>query len=180
MKEDRTGRVIAAEIKVSDWFYNSVIANELLTINRDYFGLRKPMERRIYELARKHCGDNQSFKIWLDKLQKKIGTTAPLRKLRYQIREIETTNHLPDYEIALSEDMVTFSNRHWKPYVSMGQTAFPFLKPETYEKAMAAAPGWDIHGLEQQWREWIMKKKDPPKRPDTAFIAFCRKKGPCR
>lgn len=180
VKEDRTGRVIAAEIKVSDWFYNAVLSNELLTINRDYFRLRKPIERRLYELARKHCGDNQSFKIGLDKLHKKMGTTAPIRKLRAQIRELEITNHLPDYEIALSEDMVTFSNRHWNPYVNICQTAFPFLKPETYEKARTAAPGWDIHALEQQWREWVAKKKEPPKRPDAAFVAFCRKKGPCR
>lgn len=94
-----------------------------------------------------------------------------------------TTNHLPDYEIALSADMVTFTNRNWKepsppspqlPLLSGG----PLLKTETYEKAKAAAPGWDIYALEQQWREWI-EKKGMPKRPDGAFIGFCKKKGPC-
>jgi plasmid replication initiation protein len=47
IKEDLNGRMIALEIKLSDWFYNAVLANELLTINRDYFRLRKPLERRI-------------------------------------------------------------------------------------------------------------------------------------
>ena len=180
VKEDSSGQVIAAEVELSKWFYNAVLINELLTINHDYFRLRKPMERRLYELARKHCGDNQFFKIGLDKLHKKMGTTAPLRKLRYQIREIEKDNHLPDYEIALSEDMVTLSNRHWKPWGSQDQAGFPFLKPETYEKAKTAAPGWDIYILEQQWREWVATKEEPPKRPDAAFVAFCRKKGSCR
>ncbi|MCA9184408.1 MAG: replication initiator protein A [Pirellulaceae bacterium] len=28
----------------------------MLTLHRDYFRLRKPLERRVYEIARKHCG----------------------------------------------------------------------------------------------------------------------------
>lgn len=175
IKRDNENRAIAIEIKLSDWLYNAILANELLTINRDYFRLRKPIERRIYEIARKHCGDAPSFKVGLDTLKKKIGTTALLRKLRYQIREIEKTNHLPDYEIALSDDIVTFSNRHWKQPANSTQTIFPILKTETYEKAKRAAPGWDIYLLEHQWREWIAQK-EPTKRPDAAFVAFCRKK----
>ena len=176
VKENKSGRVIAAEIKVSEWFYNAVLTNELLTINRDYFRLRMPIERRIYELARKHCGEQQSFKIRLDKLHKKVGSSSSLREFRRLVSKITATNHLPDYEIALSEDLVIFSNRRWKLYISMAQTTFPLLKPETYEKASAAAPGWDIYTLTEQWREWIAKKKEPPKRPDAAFVAFCRKK----
>lgn len=182
VKEDKSGRVIAAEIKVSDWFYNAILANELLTISRDYFRLRKPIERRIYELARKHCGDSASFKIGLDKLHKKIGTTAELRKLRFQIRAMEKTNHLPDYEISMTDDMVTFTNRNARggsPRGSGGQYPLPPLKPETFDKARAVAAGWDIYALESEWREWA-KGKAPPKRPDAAFIAFCRKKGAYR
>jgi len=81
-----------------------------------------------------------------------------------------------NYEIALAEDLVIFSTRRWKLYMHMAQTLFPFLKPETYEKASVAAPGWDIHMLAEQWREWITKKKESPKRPDAAFVALCRKK----
>ena len=180
VKEDSTGRVIAAEIELSKWLYNAILSNELLTINPDYFYLRKPIERRIYELARKHCGNQQLFKIGLDKLHNKIGTKAPLRKLRAQVREIVTANSLPDYEVSISEDIVTFTSRTWRIHASVtGQTELTFLKPETFEKARAAAPGWDVHALEQQWREWMSKKKEPPRRPDSAFIAFCRKKGPC-
>ncbi len=180
VKEDSTGRVIAAEIELSKWLYNAILSNELLTINPDYFDLRKPIERRIYELARKHCGNQQLFKIGLDKLHNKIGTKAPLRKLRAQVKEIVTANNLPDYEVSISEDIVTFLSRTWRIHASItGQTELTFLKPETFEKARAAAPGWDIHALEQQWREWMSKKKEPPRRPDSAFIAFCRKKGPC-
>ena len=37
IKRDNQERAVAVEIKVSDWFYNAILANELLTINRDYF-----------------------------------------------------------------------------------------------------------------------------------------------
>ena len=111
-----------------------------------------------------------------------MGSTSPLRKLRFQLQETIKTNHLPDYEIALSDDMVTFTNRNWKdpappplPPLYRG----PLLKPETYEKAKAIAPGWDIYALAQQWEEWI-EKKGMPKNPDGAFIGFCKKKGPYR
>lgn len=51
----------------------------------------------------------------------------------------------------------------------------PLLQTSTYERARKAAPGWDVYELERQWREWIAKKGAPQK-PDTAFVAFCRKK----
>lgn len=174
VKEDSTGKVIAAEIKFSEWFYNAILSNELLTINPDYFELRKPMERRLYEIGRKHCGSQQLFKIRLDKLQRKVGSSSTLREFRRIIGKIVTANNLPDYEVSISEDIVTFSSRTWRIHASItGQTELTFLKPETFEKARAAAPGWDIHALEQQWREWMSKKKEPPRRPDSAFIAFC-------
>ena len=180
VKEDATGRVIAVEIELSKWLYNAILSNELLTVSPDYFNLRKPMERRIYEIARKHCGDQERFKIGLEKLQLKVGSSSALREFRRSIREIVTDNHLPDYEIALSDDdQVAFTNRAKKHVTTVQQTGFISLRPETYEKVKVVAPGWDVHALEQQWREWISKKKEPPRRPDSAFIAFCRKKGPC-
>ena len=51
----------------------------------------------------------------------------------------------------------------------------PHLRNSTYEMARQAAPGWDVSELERQWREWI-EKKGLPKKPDAAFIAFCRRK----
>src|SRR5918999_2566561 len=49
------------------------------------------------------------------------------------------------------------------------------LSTTDYEKAKAAAPGWDVYYLEREWREWIAKK-GAPENPGAAFIAFCRKK----
>ena len=175
VKEDESGRVIAAEIKVSDWFYHAILSNELLTINRDYFRIRKPLERRIYELARKHCGNQPEWKIGLETLHKKIGTTAPIRKLRFQIRELVASNHLPDYSVSMADDLVIFTPRRAAISGNEDQGSLPLLMPDTYEKAREAAPGWDIYALEREWREWAVGKKIP-KHPDRAFVAFCRRK----
>jgi hypothetical protein len=52
------------------------------------------------------------------------------------------------------------------------------LKTDTYDKAKAAAPGWDIYGLEAEWKAWGSQQQDwPPKNPDGAFIGFCRQRG---
>lgn len=61
------------------------------------------------------------------------------------------------------------------PSLSSEPTAI-LLKTETYEKARQVAPGFDVYVLEQDWREWIAKKNERPKNPDSAFVGFCRRK----
>jgi hypothetical protein len=50
------------------------------------------------------------------------------------------------------------------------------LKTDTFEKAKKVAPGFDIYFLVAEWREWIKRKGEHPKNPDSAFIGFCYKK----
>jgi hypothetical protein len=72
----------------------------------------------------------------------------------------------------MTADLVTFRKRVVRLPV---QGSLPLLLPDTFEKAKAAAPGWDVYALEQEWREWAAGKKAPA-HPDRAFVAFCRKK----
>ena len=105
-------RMIRLEITLSEWFYNSILGKEVLTINRDYFRLGKALERRLYEIARKHCGQSEGWKIGLDKLKQKTGSTSSLKKFRFFIRQIEQNNHLPDYVLNLGlDDIVRFYPR---------------------------------------------------------------------
>ena len=82
-------RMIRLEVTLSDWFYNSIVGKEVLTISREYFRLGKALERRLYEIARKHCGKENEWKITLKKLKDKTGSTSHLDKFRFFIREIE-------------------------------------------------------------------------------------------
>lgn len=175
VKEDESGRVIAAEIKLSDWTYNAVLGNELLTINRDYFRLRKPLERRVYELARKHCGEQAEWKIGLKTLQKKTGSSSSLKEFRRLIGKLTETDHLPDYSVSMDADMLTFRNRNKTARRSSATLPLVFLQTETYEKAKRAAPSFDVYALEHEWRDWIAGK-GTPKNPDAAFIGFCKQR----
>jgi plasmid replication initiation protein len=111
VKEDELGRAIAIEIKISDWFYNSIIGNEMLTISPEYFKLKKPTDRRIYELARKHCGNQTVWKIKLDNLKEKIGSTSSIRKLRFNLNQLTKANTIPEYNISMKDDVVMFSRK---------------------------------------------------------------------
>ena len=57
------------EVSLSEWVFNAISAREVLTLHRNYFRLRKPLERRLYEIGRKHCGQASEWKISLEKLK---------------------------------------------------------------------------------------------------------------
>ncbi len=109
-------RMIAVEVTLSKWLFNAVQAHEVLTINPDYFRLRKPIERRLYELARKHCGDQAFFVIGLELLQDKCGSKSALFEFRRALREIIKADTLPDYRMTLDDekDQVIFYTRDTK------------------------------------------------------------------
>lgn len=82
-------RMIAVEVALSEWLYNAAQAFEVLTIHPDYFRLRKPLARRLYEIARKHCGHQAQWTIGLDLLQEKAGSKSSIREFRRPVRAIQ-------------------------------------------------------------------------------------------
>ncbi|MCK9506619.1 MAG: replication initiator protein A [Porticoccaceae bacterium] len=180
VRETRDGRMQEVEIKLSDWVFNAIRAHEVLTLSREYFRLRKPLERRIYELARKHCGRQKEWRISLELLQKKCGSGSSLREFRRLVMAIveEDTKygHMPDYEIRFECDKDQLVVRS-RGTVGVDATAvvavtLPPLDSDVYEMAREAAPGWDIRMIEQEWRSWMT---EAPKNPEMAFLGFCRK-----
>lgn len=97
-------RMIAVEVVLSKWLYNAIQAHEVLTLHPNYFRLRKPLERRLYELARKHCGAQSSWKISLDLLREKCGAQSHIRAFRSQIQGIAKADTLPEYRMTYSDD----------------------------------------------------------------------------
>lgn len=171
-------RMVRLEITLSDWFYNSIIGKEVLTINRDYFRLRGAIERRIYEIARKHCGHNPEWSIKLASLKEKTGSTGNLIKFRYIMRKMAATDHLPDYHIAVADnDVVTITQRKDTPLLDL--LDMPALKAETIAKGehitREAGTGWDYQEIRSQFTQQLMDGFRP-KKPDGAFIEFVKKK----
>lgn len=95
--------MIAVEVGLSKWLFNAVQANEVLTINTDYFRLRRPIERRLYELARKHCGAQARFLISVELLKDKSGSQSTLKEFRRVLRELIEADALPDYRMMLDD-----------------------------------------------------------------------------
>jgi len=113
-KSPSNSRMVAVEVTLSEWLFSAVCGREVLTLNRDYFRLGSGLDRRLYELARKHCGSQAQWKVSLELLHKKSGSLSLLKKFRYLVKELAQSNHLPDYEIMFNpeEDILTFINRN--------------------------------------------------------------------
>ena len=150
-KKSAFGRMSKVRVKLSDWTLNAIKAGEVLTISPLYFRLRRPLERRMYELARKHVGDKtRPWPIGLEKFQKKVGSNAPKKKFRYFLREIIRDGNFPDYTFALEDDMVIIQRIQSR--IPLGKVS---LKPETIDKAraMAQAKGLDFWALDDDWQD---------------------------
>ena len=115
-KNSADGRMVAIELRLSDWLYNAIVGLEVLTINRDYFRLSRALERRLYELARKHCGHQLKWIVGLEVLYKKSGSNSPLKRFRLEVKNIAKANNLPDYWLSydVKIDQVTFSAKDAK------------------------------------------------------------------
>lgn len=190
IKETRDGRMEILEITLSDWVFNAIQekGGNLLTISRDYFRLRKPLERRLYEIARKHCGHNKEWKFRIETLHEKTGSRSTLREFRRMLAKIIDENalhgHIPDYTFSLTEETV-----YIQPLPSFSETFYRFdprstvdeeingirLSPQTYENVRKFSGGWDIYGhLEPDWRRMLKEKQVVPNKPDGSFVAFVK------
>lgn len=88
LRDRRTKRLTRLLFRPSEWFRKQVLAEHLLTIDPRYFALTGGIERRLYELARKHCGTQAHWTIKLATLHKKMGSTRELRFFRRDLREL--------------------------------------------------------------------------------------------
>lgn len=182
VRETWDGRMQEIEIELSEWVFRAVEAQEVLTLDRRYFQLAKPLERRLYEIARKHCGHQPSFRIGLDKLRCKCGSQSTLKEFRRLLQSIIEADachgHMPGYSFSLDGDIVDVRPKSTGEPM---QPPLPFpqmqIKTGTYETATGLAPGWDVYALESEWRDWLAKKNIQVRNPDAHFMAFCKRRG---
>lgn len=174
-KHGLDGRLLWCRVTLSDWVFNAIKSNEVLTLHRDYFRLRKPLERRIYEIARKHCGQQDRWKVSLSLLLKKTGSQSNLKKFRFNVKELEKGNHLPDYIVYFDEenDDVIFENRHTMP-VEKNRAWNGHISPSAFETVSTLRLPFDKYTLEKDFRAWLARQNIQPKNADALFIKFCQ------
>jgi plasmid replication initiation protein len=115
-KNPANGRMMAIELTLSRWLYNAVLAREVLTLNRDYFRLGGALERRLYELVRKHCGQQTRWTVSMEILHKKSGSSDLLKRFRAAIKRIVLADSMPDYRMTYDPetDQVSFYTKNAK------------------------------------------------------------------
>ncbi|KZZ22959.1 hypothetical protein A3753_20300, partial [Sulfitobacter sp. HI0082] len=146
-------------------------SKSVLTLSRDYFGLRKPLERRLYELARKHCGHQRSWQVSVETLLKKSGSNSPRRVFRKMIRDIIAADHLPDYQLVEEPgDIIRVTARE-----VLEPGGLPNPSPEALDAARALLPGMDVYALVAEWQSyWQRKGQQRLRSADAAFLGFVK------
>ena len=175
IKEGWDGRMEGLEVKLSDWMYNGVLSNEVLSLSRDYFLISSPLERRIYEICRKHCGRKQGrWHISIKKLHLKSGSQSSVRRFKQAIKKIISDQNVPEYTLYLEGDL--FIVKPKKKALKLIDGLIP-IKPKTIENAKKILSGqFDVYGLQAEYSGWIKNKEQPKKGYDAAFIGFCKRK----
>ncbi len=180
------------EIELSPWLFRAIEACEVLPISRSYFRLRRPLDRRIYELARKHCGQQNHWRVSFDVLQKKSGSNSPAKKFAFFVRHLTASNHLPDYTMTLEEDQVVFWRRGegssggkrsaqsppalTEPATAtlvIGEVRRIAVSTEAIERVPELAPRWDKYYLEHTYKNWA-KNKEPARNEDARFLGWVK------
>jgi plasmid replication initiation protein len=114
---EEDGKAVGVEIVLSEWFFRRVVDDRsVLAIHTDYFLLTGGIERWLYRIARKHCGNNESgWSFTLHKLYEKYPPGREFRKFKHDLKVIVKLDCLPEYHTAWetlgSVDWVHFSLR---------------------------------------------------------------------
>ncbi len=190
-REHKDGRVLEWGIKLSDWVFNSILSNEVLTLHRDYFRLRKPIEKRVYELARRHCGNQREWKISIDLLLKKVGSKTTKKEFKRLLKSVVTNDHLPDYHIILDDrgnviftrkqqskvgELSTRKNTSCNTIYSV-DSLDQYLDNKAQEKCpkLARDKGIDYYFLKNEFCNFL-NSKGAPDNISASFIGFIKQK----
>ncbi|SNB66516.1 Replication initiator protein A [Arboricoccus pini] len=106
-RKTKTGKKVmaACEITLNDWMFRAIAQDRrVLTIHPGYFDLSMGLKRRLYELARKHCGYQERWVISLPRLIDKCGSVLEPRFFKPQLRKVIEDDDLPDYHISMNFD----------------------------------------------------------------------------
>ena len=177
IQEGFDGRMEGLKVKLSDWMYGGVLNAEVLTLSRDYFLISSPLEKRIYELCRKHCGNQDGWQISIDKLHLKSGSQSKLPRFKHALKKVCADGNIPDYKLSVIDDLFIVQPKVKRKKKTEGIPKQ--LKPQTIENAKKILNGkHDVYGLQTEYLEWVKNKEHPKKGYDAGFIGFCKKRMP--
>ncbi|MDE0003944.1 MAG: replication initiator protein A [Rhodospirillaceae bacterium] len=174
------GRLEYVEFTLSDWLWRAIQKHEVLTLHPDYFRLRQALARRLYEIARKHCGRKAEWEISLPLLHEKSGSKSDQREFRRMLRKLCRFGDLLDYDMELlprgGKEIIRFCRREGALVDSTGGTDTIQLS-ETVIPAARRIIGSarNVNRAEKDWRRWMLRKGYRPTNAEAFFLSFCRR-----
>jgi plasmid replication initiation protein len=187
LERDAKGRVTNAVVVLPEWLFDAVCdKTRILSLHRDYFLLTGGLERWLYRFIRKGAGHSASGWRWkLETLRERSATTQELKYFARELRTLAARGPLLEYDLRLEREdgevYLRASRRDASedarpaPVVPDPGVRFLGLRPATYERAKAIAPGYDIYALEADWRAATARNGVELKSADAAFLAWCRR-----
>lgn len=115
--KNKTGekRLKAVKVRMCDWLFRAILRDrQVLDYATSYFQLG-PIERRIYEVARATCVNEEGFDIDLQTFRLQIGYQNTLRAFRHALKQIAAANSIPDYRLELVEAELTKNGANRRP-----------------------------------------------------------------
>ena len=188
---DQEGALLACRIQLSDWIMSAINGDHLLKLDRRYFDLRKPFDRRMYQIGRKHCGNQKQFRISIPRLLAKSGSLTSVARFRWQFRHFverwnrhwkEEDKSLLGYRMSYEEpdgdkgDKAVFTN-----VSAAGRTGRQLdcslpVEPSPAQTAIIRAemPGYDPYGVYYDWRRSTLESDMRIRNAEAALRGFCR------
>jgi len=105
IEDETTGKMKGILIILAEWIFDRVIKDlSLLSICPEYFKLTSGIDRWLYKIARKHCGNQDVFTIGVDTLYEKYPPGREFRKYKFELKATVKANRIPEYDLSWSEE----------------------------------------------------------------------------
>ena len=185
LRPDDDGIMLGCRIRLSEWMMEAVDSNQVLRLDRNYFRLRRPLDRRLYQIVRKHCGRQEKWEIGLPKLYAKSGSRMRIKQFRYRVRDFMTRwderleredRDFLGYRMEYDPDRDMVVANRAKPENASIRTLLtpPDQPPEEFLRiARAQCPGYDPAIPYREWKSYAISKGEGVKHPEKAFRGFC-------
>lgn len=99
-------RLKAVKVRLCDWLLRAIEKDrQILSYHHDYFKLG-PIERRIYELARSHCPDEEAYEVDLETLQRQVGSQDTATRFKHALKKFAEADDLPEYQLDLHDTVI--------------------------------------------------------------------------
>jgi plasmid replication initiation protein len=127
-------------VEICDWLFRAIVKDKrMLTYDPAYFRLG-PLEKRLYEIARAHCGPQPSFRINIERLRRKVGSDSPLKLFKSRLLALSKRERspIPEYGFILwhpkrsaGSELGRIPTKAWQVFFFRKDRPSLMLPPET-------------------------------------------------